>query len=96
MTTEAAPASTTSPSANGAPSFNRTGFTNLYVLQSTEMAAIFVLNYLETLETKGASNADAKILIKINDKGVDYAEVANNMIQEYYLLTLAKTIDLWK
>jgi hypothetical protein len=62
-------------------------------LQSTETAATLVLNYLET---KGASNADAKILIKIDDKGVDYAEVANNMIQEYYLLTLAETIDLWK
>jgi hypothetical protein len=48
-------------------------------LQSTEMAATLVLNYLETLETKGASNADAKFLIKIDGKGVDYTEVANNM-----------------
>ena len=32
MTTGAAPVPTTSPSANSAPSFNRTGFTNLYVL----------------------------------------------------------------
>jgi hypothetical protein len=38
------------------------------------------MNYLETFETKCASNADAKILIKIDDKGVDYVEVANNMI----------------
>ena len=48
-------------------------------LQSTEMAATLVLNYLETLETKGASNADTKFLIKIDGKGVDYMEVANNM-----------------
>ena len=39
------------------------GFTNLYVLQSAEMAATLLLN----------------CKVKIDGKGVDYTEVANNM-----------------
>jgi hypothetical protein len=48
------------------------------------------------MDSKGASNADTKYQVKIDGKGVDYKEVANNLNHEYYLLTLAKTIDLWK
>jgi hypothetical protein len=31
------------------------------------------------IDSKGASNADTKYLIKIDGKGVDYKEVANNL-----------------
>ena len=43
------------------------------------MAATLPLNYQEMLDSKGASNADTKFLIKIDGKGVDYKEVANNV-----------------
>ena len=31
------------------------------------------------IDSKGASNADTKYLVKIDGKGVDYKEVANNV-----------------
>jgi hypothetical protein len=46
------------------------------------------------VDSKGASNADTKFLIKIDGKGVDYKEEQTMRMQEYYLLTLAKIIDL--
>ena len=30
------------------------------------------------MDSKGASNADTKYLVKIDGKGVDYKEIANN------------------
>jgi hypothetical protein len=47
------------------------------------------------IDSKGASNADTKYQIKIDGKGVDYKEVANNVKQESYRLALAKILDLW-
>jgi hypothetical protein len=110
--TTATPTPTTSKSAT--PVFNRTGFTNLYVLTSPT-GKIFPIKYninggklvgmLEdkdrttmvlvlnpsanggnftvelprnVLDSKGASNADTKYQIKIDGKGVDYKEGANN------------------
>ena len=114
MTTGAASASTTSPSASGLPNYNRTGFTNLYVLtingknfpiqysitggklvgilaDKDRASSVLVLNPSgnggrftielprNAIDSKGASNADTKFLIKIDGKGVDYKEVANNV-----------------
>jgi len=114
MTTGAASASTTSPSASGLPNYNRTGFTNLYVLtingknfpiqysitggklvgilaDKDRASSVLVLNPSgnggrftielprNAIDSKGASNADTKYLIKIDGKGVDYKEVANNV-----------------
>ena len=114
MTTGAASASTTSPSASGLPNYNRTGFTNLYVLtingknypikysinggklvgtlvDKDRTTLVLVLNPSgnggrftielprNAIDSKGASNADTKYLIKIDGKGVDYKEVANNV-----------------
>ena len=33
----------------------------------------------KAIDSKGASNADTKYLVKIDGKGVDYKEVANNV-----------------
>jgi len=114
MTTGAASASTSSPSASGLPNYNRTGFTNLYVLtingknfpiqysitggklvgilaDKDRASSVLVLNPSgnggrftielprNAIDSKGASNADTKYLIKIDGKGVDYKEVANNV-----------------
>jgi len=114
MTTGAASASTTSPSASGLPNYNRTGFTNLYVLtingknfpiqysitggklvgilaDKDRASSVLVLNPSgnggrftielprNAIDSKGASKADTKYLIKIDGKGVDYKEVANNV-----------------
>ena len=114
MTTGATPAPATSPSANSAPNYNRTGFTNLYVLtingktfpikysinggklvgilaDKDRTTLVLVLNPSgnggnfttelprNVIDSKGASNADTKFLIKIDGKGVDYKELANNV-----------------
>jgi len=114
MTTGAASASTTSPSASGLPNYNRTGFTNLYVLtingknfpiqysitggklvgilaDKDRASSVLVLNPSanggnftvelprNVIDSKGASNVDSKYQIKIDGKGVDYKEVANNV-----------------
>jgi hypothetical protein len=108
-TSPAVPAPATSPA-----NYNRTGFTNLYVL--TINGKNFPIKYSITagklvgiladkdrttlalvlnpsgnggnfttesprnvIDSKGASNADTKFLIKIDGKGVDYKEVANNV-----------------
>ncbi len=111
ITTGAAPAS---PSASGAPNYNKTGFTNLYVLtingknfpikysitggklvgilaDKVRASLVLVINPSgnggnfttelprNVIDSKGASNADTKSLIKIDGKGVDYKEVANNV-----------------
>jgi len=105
-TSPALPAPTTS-----APNYNRTGFTNLYVLtvngknfpitysinggklvgilaDKDRTSLVLVLNPSgnggnfttelprNVIDSKGAS--DTKYLIKIDGKGVDYKEVANN------------------
>lgn len=46
------------------------------------------------IDSNGASNVDTKFLIKIDGKGVDYKEEQTTRMQEYYLLTLGKKIDL--
>ena len=96
------------------PSYNRTGFTNLYVLtingknfpikysinggklvgilaDKDRASLVLVLNPSgnggnfttelprNVIDSKGASNADTKFLIKIDGKGVDYKELANNV-----------------
>jgi hypothetical protein len=101
-------------SSTTAPSYNRTGFTNLYVLTINGKAfpikysitggklvgiladkdrstLVLVLNPSASggnmtielprnvIDSKGASNADTKYQIKIDGKGVDYKEVANNV-----------------
>jgi hypothetical protein len=108
-TSPAVPAPATSPA-----NYNRTGFTNLYVL--TINGKNFPIKYSITagklvgiladkdrttlalvlnpsgnggnfttelprnvIDSKGASNADTKLLIKIDGKGVDYKELANNV-----------------
>jgi hypothetical protein len=109
----AAPTPTTSKSTTA--NFNRTGFTNLYVLTSPtgktfpikyninggklvgmledkdRTTLVLVLNPnanggnftvelpRNVLDSKGASNGDTKYQIKIDGKGVDYKEGANNM-----------------
>jgi hypothetical protein len=111
--TAATPTPTTSKSA--AANFNRTGFTNLYVLTSLtgktfpikyninggklagmledkdRITLVLVLNPSanggnftvelprNVIDSKGASNVDTKYQIKIDGKGVDYKEVANNV-----------------
>jgi hypothetical protein len=103
---------------NAAPkintSYNRTGFTNLYIL--TINGKTFPIKYSiiggklvgiladkdrttlvlalnpgakggnmtielprHVMDSKAASNADTKYLVKIDGKGVDYKEVANNL-----------------
>ena len=99
---------------NNASAYNRTGFSNLYVLNINGKAfpikysivggklvgmlgdkdrttTVVVLNPSgnggnltielprKMIDSKGASNADTKYLVKIDGKGVDYKEVANNV-----------------
>jgi hypothetical protein len=108
-TSPAVPVPATSP-----PNYNRTGFTNLYVLtingknfpikytiaggklvgilaDKDRASVVLVLNPSanggnfttelprNVIDSKGASNADTKFLIKIDGKGVDYKEIANNV-----------------
>ncbi len=108
-TSPAVPATATS-----SPNYNRTGFTNLYVLtingknfpikysinggklvgilaDKDRTTLALVLNPSgkggnfttelprNVIDSKGASNADTKFLIKIDGKGVDYKELANNV-----------------
>ena len=111
--TAATPTPTISKSTTA--NFNRTGFTNLYVLTSptgktfpikynikggklvgmledkdrTTLALVlnpsahggnFTVELARNvIDSKGASNADSKYQIKIDGKGVDYKEVANNV-----------------
>jgi len=114
ITTGATPTSTPTPSTSKAPNYNRTGFTNLYVLtingknypikysitagklvgilaDKDRTTLALVLNPSgnggnfttelprNVIDSKGASNADTKLLIKIDGKGVDYKELANNV-----------------
>jgi len=106
----------TTPSKTGSNvlAFNRTGFTNLYVLTINGKAfptkysivggklvgmladkdrttLVLVLNPSanggkfaielprNVIDSKGASNTDTKYLVKIDGKGVDYKEGANNL-----------------
>ena len=106
---------TPTTSSRGIANFNRTGFTNLYVLTSPT-GKTFPIKYSikggklvgiladkdrttqvlvldpgknggnmtielprSVIDSKGASNADTKYQIKIDGKGVDYKEVANNV-----------------
>ncbi len=108
------PAAPAKSSSAAAPSYNRTGFTNLYVLtingknfpikysinggklvgilaDKDRASLVLVLNPSgnggnfttelprNVIDSKGASNADTKFLIKIDGKGVDYKELANNV-----------------
>lgn len=108
------PAAPAKSSSAAAPSYNRTGFTNLYVLtingknfpikysinggklvgilaDKDRASLVLVLNPSanggnfttelprNVIDSKGASNADTKYLIKIDGKGVDYKEIANNV-----------------
>ena len=108
------PAAPAKSSSAAAPSYNRTGFTNLNVLTingknfpikysinggklvgilaDKDRASLVLLlnpsgnggNFTTELprnviDSKGASNADTKFLIKIDGKGVDYKELANNV-----------------
>jgi len=107
LVTNAAPKINTS-------TYNRTGFTNLYVLtingktfpikysiiggklvgmlaDKDRTTFVLVLNPSakggnmtielprHVMDSKGASNADTKYQVKIDGKGVDYKEVANNL-----------------
>lgn len=105
----------TPTTSSGIANFNKTGFTNLYVLTSPtgktfpikysikggklvgtladkdRTTLVLVLNPSRNggnmtielprsvIDSKGASNADTKYQIKIDGKGVDYKEVANNV-----------------
>jgi hypothetical protein len=107
-------ATTPTTSKSDTANFNRTGFTNLYVLTShtgktfpikynikggklvgmledrDRTTLVLVLNPSanggslavelprNVIDSKGASNVDTKFLIKIDGKGVDYKEGANN------------------
>ena len=108
------PAAPAKSSSAAAPSYNRTGFTNLNVLtingknfpikysinggklvgilaDKDRASLVLVLNPSgnggnfttelprNVIDSKGASNADTKLLIKIDGKGVDYKELANNV-----------------
>jgi hypothetical protein len=114
ITTGATPTPTPTPSTSKAPNYNRTGFTNLYVLtingknypikysinggklvgtlvDKDRTTLVLVLNPSgkggnfttelprNIIDSKGASNADTKFLIKLDGKGVDYKELANNV-----------------
>ena len=106
---------TPTTSSNASANFNRTGFTNLYVVTSPNgktfpikysikggklvgilddkdrTTLVLILNPSakggnftielprNVIDSKGASNADIKYQIKIDGKGVDYKEVANNV-----------------
>ena len=114
ITTGVTPTSTPTPSTSNTANYNRTGFTNLYVLtingknypikysinggklvgtlvDKDRTTLVLVLspsgkggNFTTELprnviDSKGASNADTKFLIKLDGKGVDYKELANNV-----------------
>jgi hypothetical protein len=103
----------TVPAKSTSPVYNRTGFSNLYVL--TINGKTFPIKYSivggkvvglladkdrttlvlvldpsakggnmtielprHVMDSKGASNADTKFLVKIDGKGIDYKEIANN------------------
>jgi len=105
---------TTPKTGSNVMAFNRTGFTNLYVLTINGKAfptkysivggklvgmladkdrttLVLVLNPSanggkfaielprNVIDSKGASNTDTKYLVKIDGKGVDYKEGANNL-----------------
>lgn len=115
------------PSSNNASTnFNRTGFTNLYLLKSPtgkpfpikytikggkivgmladkdRTTMILVINPSanggnftielprNVIDSKGASNADTKYQIKIDGKGVDYKEVANNVYGRILAIDFSK------
>ena len=107
-------ASSSSSATTSGANYNRTGFTNLYVLtfngktfpvkytitggklvgmlaDKDRSTLVLVLNPgpnggnfttelpRNLIDSKGASNADTKYQIKVDGKGVDYKEVANNV-----------------
>ncbi|PWU80088.1 MAG: hypothetical protein DLM72_14060 [Candidatus Nitrosopolaris wilkensis] len=111
--------------ATAAPNYNRTGFTNLYVLtingkpfpikysinggkligilaDKDRSTLVLVLNPSanggnmtielprNVIDSKGASNADTKFLIKIDGKGVDYKEIANNVNARILAISFSK------
>jgi hypothetical protein len=119
------PAAPAKSSSTAAPSYNRTGFTNLYTLTINEKtfpikysinggklvgiladkdrsSLVLVLNPSanggnfttelprNVIDSKGASNADTKYLIKIDGKGVDYKEIANNVNARILSLDFSK------
>jgi hypothetical protein len=119
------PAAPAKSSSTVAPSYNRTGFTNLYTLtingktfpikysinggklvgilaDKDRASLVLVLNPSanggnfttelprNAIDSKGASNADTKYLIKIDGKGVDYKEIANNVNARILSLDFSK------
>jgi hypothetical protein len=119
------PAAPAKSSSAAATSYNRTGFTNLYVLtingknfpikysinggklvgilaDKDRASLVLVLNPSanggnfttelprNVIDSKGASNADTKYLIKIDGKGVDYKEIANNVNARILSLDFSK------
>jgi hypothetical protein len=119
------PAAPAKSSSTAAPSYNRTGFTNLYTLtingktfpikysinggklvgilaDKDRASLVLVLNPSanggnfttelprNVIDSKGASNADTKYLIKIDGKGVDYKEIANNVNARILSLDFSK------
>jgi hypothetical protein len=119
------PAAPAKSSSTVAPSYNRTGFTNLYTLtingktfpikysinggklvgilaDKDRASLVLVLNPSanggnfttelprNVIDSKGASNADTKYLIKIDGKGVDYKEIANNVNARILSLDFSK------
>jgi hypothetical protein len=119
------PAAPAKNSSTVAPSYNRTGFTNLYTLtingktspikysinggklvgilaDKDRASLVLVLNPSanggnfttelprNVIDSKGASNADTKYLIKIDGKGVDYKEIANNVNARILSLDFSK------
>jgi hypothetical protein len=119
------PAAPAKSSSTVAPSYNRTGFTNLYTLtingktfpikysinggklvgilaDKDRASLVLVLNPSanggnfttelprNVIDSKGASNADTKYLIKIYGKGVDYKEIANNVNARILSLDFSK------
>jgi hypothetical protein len=107
------------------PTYNITGFNNLYVLSingktfpvkysivggklvgmlgdKDRTTAVLVLNPSgnggnitielprKMIDSKGASNADTKYLVKIDGKGVDYKEVANNVTARLLSINFSK------
>jgi len=119
-------APTPTSSNNASTNFNRTGFTNLYLLKSPtgktfpikytikggkivgmladkdRTTMILVINPSanggnftielprNVIDSKGASNADTKYQIKIDGKGVDYKEVANNVYGRILAIDFSK------
>ena len=48
------------------------------------------------IDSKGASNDDTKFQVKIDSKGVDYKEIANNVNSRILSIDFSKTINLRK